>query len=494
MAPNKSQLIIPTILFAVSWLFFFILGFRFEIPWSYYQLLDPIELQTRPWNSLILLHSQPPVLNSSLAIILQIAQTLSIQPEHLSHVLFIIGGLISTLLLFHLITQITHSQTLAILGTIFTLIDPSFHLFAHLFFYTYWLHILVIALFYVSYLFFIHQQPTTLYGLCILLAIICNTRTLYHPLWALCFLAITFFLILHLKQTPIEELFKTYTRPTILLILLLAAWPIKNHIVFNTLTYSTWSGFNLSHGTGATNPILRDFLENKKTPPSTQKAIDTFTKKKKITAPAVIQSPQKSDDSQNWNHYVFLQTQKDLSTRAIQWRLEHPWTWIKNSILFYFKWSQPSYIHPYNFTVQGPASKWYQKWASWHKKIFYFDLTPLINTLSPDTVSKSLQQNRIQINLFGLILFPIAILSFLHVLFLNIQKKDLPQTGIILLSLFCIAWVLGVSCLTDGAESNRMRFSTQVLFMLLILKSAQHYLIIDKLAVLKRLYQIQRNP
>ena len=65
--PLRRRLV-PVGIFLVSVLLAEAVGFEMRIPWSHYQVLDRQVLEATPFGALLLLHSQPPMMNALLAL------------------------------------------------------------------------------------------------------------------------------------------------------------------------------------------------------------------------------------------------------------------------------------------------------------------------------------------------------------------------------------------------------------------------------------------
>lgn len=72
---SRFTIFIPLFLYLAAKIVFYYLGFKgFSIPWGYYQILDREALVNYPGISILLLHSQPPLLNTILVAMLMISQ------------------------------------------------------------------------------------------------------------------------------------------------------------------------------------------------------------------------------------------------------------------------------------------------------------------------------------------------------------------------------------------------------------------------------------
>ncbi|MEO6940288.1 MAG: hypothetical protein ABI444_09160, partial [Candidatus Kapaibacterium sp.] len=109
--------------FVVSRVIFYLLGIRFDsTPLdTFWQFIDPVLLQARLWESLFYLHSQPPLFNLFLGIVLNIS------PEHYTsmyHGVYFLLGAWMTYLLFELLNGLGLSVKWAYGVTLAFILSP----------------------------------------------------------------------------------------------------------------------------------------------------------------------------------------------------------------------------------------------------------------------------------------------------------------------------------------------------------------------------------
>ena len=95
-----------------------------RFPYEYWQLLDKSLLEQHLWESLLLLHSQPPMFNLVLGVLLKAGALLHVQPEFFASVMFGALGLATALFLFHLAMEWTRSIALASLACFLYFANP----------------------------------------------------------------------------------------------------------------------------------------------------------------------------------------------------------------------------------------------------------------------------------------------------------------------------------------------------------------------------------
>ena len=444
-------------------------GFRFWIPWAVYQLLDAAELRRAPGISLLALHAQPPALNALLAAALRLGDLLGCGPEPLlSALFFVLGGAVVVLPAL-LVRALTGSFGLALAAVLLTVADPALHVYRTVYFYELPLAALLLAALAAAWRFL--SLPTQggeeRYLLLFVLAIggMCLLRSLYHPLWAAGLFGL---LVLGRARLAPGGLRRgVWLRSAALLVLLVGIWPLKNALFFGAPVMTSWQGYNLTRGTPVKDPALWRYIESGAVPAGLRRHW-------RRSAPAflrdvpVLAAPQKSGGGRNWNHYAFLSSDRELTSRALRWRRNHPADWLRQSLANYLLWGRPSYLDSYWEKPRGPDDPLYRGYARWHERLLFPDLRGLIVRLAPhsavhrDTV---VWGGPAAYTLFILLGLPL-LLGTLAVLLPRRLGTD-PAAWVVLLATATLLWVLIVPCLTDGTEGNRMRYPLSSCLLLL---------------------------
>jgi hypothetical protein len=482
---------IPLILFGFSHILAYSFGFRMiKIPWNYWQLLDKRELIIHPLNSLLLLHSQPPLLNGILAFFLHVSQQLPGSINLWMTSLFLAIGLISTLLFYSLNYSLTDSHLLASFIVIVYLVNPTTLIYSHLYFYPYLLSSAMIVLVYLFYNYLKYDQDKSilyLLGVVILLALITLLRSLFHPLWSF---GILFFLLilptlLNVKKRKSWIIYKIML--ILFLITVLSIWPIKNQILFDQFTYSTWTGFNLTRYTPEESQVINNYWKYGAVPTYINEKYIKFSEKYDLQHPKVLTEINKSTGGRNWNHFLFAVVNKKLTQKGLSYRFQKLKLWFFRIITHYFHWTYPSFVNSYSYQIKGPENKLFSIYSSGIRSASFFDFRPFLQ--QNPTIDKLIEKNFIQGNrekvrltAFGLLGFPLLIVLFGSVL-ITLYPHNRVEFIIYLLSMFTILWVLFIPILTDGFEGNRMRFAVFPYFLLFISKAV--HLLVQKLSSTK---------
>ncbi len=463
-ARRLRLLLLPVGVYLLASLAFHGFGYqRVQIKWSNVRLLDRQDLAASPARSLLLLHSQPPVLNALLASCLRLSSGIGIRPRTGVTYLFYGLGLTSAVLIFMLVADLTRSRVLAAAATVAMLLDPGFHFFQHVFFYPFIVHFLVVAILFLATRALIHGDFRYFAGAALISTAIPNTRSLFHPVWALVFFLLLAVLvaILHGRGAVVRPRVTPIVASVFLV--LLFAWPLKNAVLFGTFTFSTWSGVNLSRGTPVSSGFLDDYLNRGVVSPEVEAEIERFARRFGDQKIHVLARPTRHGGTRNWHHYTFVETSGDLARDALRYRLANPDWWLLKTAINYSRWTRASFVQPYTEEIRGPKKDTYRAYAGGYRALFFSDVRPLLKPVldlvlawAPRARDRLLERRW---TLFGTAGLPALLAVTLVLVVRGVRRGISAQTGALILALFILGWNLLLVCLSDGAEGNRMRFS-----------------------------------
>ena len=468
-AKPYSQYLVPAGIYALAYVLCRLLGFdRFEIPWQFWQLLDQRLLGEAPLQSLYLLHAQPPVLNATLALLLKLGELTGIAPEVWARGLFAFLGLASSVLLFRVLIKVVDSWVLATVGLVVTLANPAYHVFQSLYFYPFILSLLLITLLFLSLRLLETANPWYLFASAILLGLVCNTRSLFHPLWAIMVYALLLALLYARhrgrKRLPLASILVSSG----LLVALLALWPLKNYLLFGEYTFSTWEGYNLARGTGVESEVLEEYIRSGTVPAAIEEELAHFQRTHGFSGVGVLTEYETTAGGRNWNHYLLTAVNEPLHSQAIEARIQNPERWLRQIRKNYAAWTRASYVQPYLGTIRGPEDGEYIQYASLHRRLLFFDTRPWLEPYFPGFFEAlRLKRKPLPLTLFGLVLFPLLMVVSLSMAFWRLRKRQYFGAASILIPWITVAWVLLIPCLTDGSEGNRMRFGVTAYLVVL---------------------------
>lgn len=224
-------------LFGLSHVAYCLKGVRFDatpLAW-YWQYLDPLLLRHRLAESLLYLHSQPPLFN------LLLGAALKLFSGHLTlalHAFYLFLGMVLYGTVFAIMRRLGISRATALVLSTWFMVSPSFVLYEHWLFYT----LPVATLLTLSALLFYEVldkqrtwQALYFFGL---LFMLCAMRTTFHLLYYVSVLGA----LLILCRPRRKMIVGTALVP----LLLLASLYVKNLVLFGEFSASSWTGMNLA--------------------------------------------------------------------------------------------------------------------------------------------------------------------------------------------------------------------------------------------------------
>ena len=224
-------------LFGLAHVAYYLKGVRFDVTplaW-YWQYLDPLLLRHKLAESLLYLHSQPPLFN------LLLGTALKLFPGHLTlafHAFYLSLGMMLYGTVFAIMRRLGISRVTALVLSTWFMVSPSFVLYEHWLFYT--LPVATLLALSVLLFFDLLDKQRTWQALCFfgLLFVLCAIRTTFHLLYYLSVLG-ALLILCRLKR-------KMIVGTALVPLLLLASLYVKNLILFGEFAASSWTGMNLA--------------------------------------------------------------------------------------------------------------------------------------------------------------------------------------------------------------------------------------------------------
>lgn len=236
------------IVYVIMFLLSLAIGHRMNIPFYYLQLLDEVHLRDRFWESIYYLHSQPPLLNFTLGLLMKAARLAGVSVETMAMGMNFFLGAVAvagwTLMVSSLIPRGRLFKVC--LGVL--LLHPVFYASIFHFFYTF--H----ETFFLALIpFFVHRyvrygQVRYFAGACLLIVGLTYTRSLFHFVWSMAGIAGLLWLGPSSPIAPSPHRRRNLAFCMAFAWLLLLSWPLKNFAQFGVFGYSSWAGFNFAQG------------------------------------------------------------------------------------------------------------------------------------------------------------------------------------------------------------------------------------------------------
>lgn len=444
-APRRSGPLPWLLLYVFGVGLAFLAGYRMTVPYDFFQFLAKEPLRSRLGESLLNLHSQPPLLNLLLGLALKLERATGWTPERSLLVFHLALGGVATVALWMLLVRLGVNPWLRRLVMILVLLDPAFYIFLLLFFYSFHELVLLLLAAVAVQRFLFTRQVRFYAAACACLVTLTYTRTLFHFVWTLAVLA-----ALALAARP-----EDFRRPVLGLLaasaLLLLAWPAKNLLSFGFFGYSSWQGYNLSQGlVHEYPPIWAAFvIEDKPGREEAREALATTVPERFRSIPVLAEATKESG-APNWNHYSMILLSRGLERPVLRRLREHPSLLLAKAARNYRQAVIDPVRDPFLHTLEEQAPNplaWI--WLRVHEQgvYLYFGKDPQTGPLPG----------------YAWLLPPALI--FVAVQVVRRRRSDPAGAGTAALLLCAVVWVLAMVLFVDGREGNRMRFSTQPLLL-----------------------------
>jgi 4-amino-4-deoxy-L-arabinose transferase-like glycosyltransferase len=406
---------------------------------GYVQYVDVSLLRKELFKSLFYLHSQPPLFNLLIGVV---EKTTPDQAGIIFHFLFIIIGLLTSLIMFKLLTEIGVNIYLSLVFTIFYLLSPATLLYENIFFYTY---IIIFFLICASYylVLFIHKQSKFKYALFhfLFLSLCVLTTSFFHFIWFL----FLFGLLLLIKRDD----WKIIIKAAILPLALILGLYIKNYLIFDSFSSSTWFGMNLSRITInelpvnekkrlIQNGILSEFGKQQPFLPVDSLIILKDAKLDTITGIKVLDEQIKKSGFTNYNHFAYIKISESMLADALYVIINYPeiyYSGVKKAFMLYLD-------SPTKFNIFEQNTYKIKK----YNRLF----DALIYGTSPYT----------KFGYISLISIPLMLILGVNLIF---RKETQNNVKIILFFLiFNVIYVMIIGNFFELGENNRFRYYTEI--------------------------------
>lgn len=444
-----------TILFLAAYALLFIVwnltGGTFRVWPDLWQLLPWPPLLNDLGRSLLDLHAQPPFLNLLFGLALKAAVGMGTKVETLLQPLYFAIGAVTVVAITELAKRIVPRPGIRYAVLLVIILNPYFYAVHHYLFYTAWEMLFLSLAAFFTLRWFDRSKASRLVLVLVPAFLLVYTRSLFHPVWFVLFLAV----LLFLGHGMISGSWRPIAVVCAVALILIAAWPLKNLTRFGFFGLSSWSGLSLARGLPTGEPLL---------PSGYPSRLAVFARaSSSLPDPAAVVAAQslvppkfrgnpmlselvKPDGSPNWNHYSIIPISRQLGIAAREQLLREP------SLLF-FK-AIDFYLNGYSiYEARWPYQRGFSPemttgnlWASAYEIAVFQRFRPY-------------NPSRTAVSTGFAILFPIILLAAAVVLWRRRPWRSEERTIVVML--FTILWVLALVLFVDGPEGNRVRFSTE---------------------------------
>lgn len=431
------------------------------IPIEAYQLLDPTCLQDQFFQSLWYLHSQPPVLNALLGIVLAAERITLIPAEFTFFLLHMCLGVTAIWAHVRTIQYLISSDRVRIICIFLIVLNPAYYVILFEFFYTIHEFTLLALIPYALIRLWNNPNVLRLSAVCLLILLLVYTRSLFHFLWALVFMCIIFYRgKAHLKENFISRRLGSVW-VMIISVTILFLWPLKNYILFESFTFSSWQGCNFAKGLDVGPAALGGSV------PDEYQGI------------CVLAEEAKSDGSQNFNHFGVVQLCKAAGSIALTTLIRDPQLLVDRISWNYWSLTRYSGRNPWSGkfgsfqSLPMPVIVWMRT----YERVFTLEWRSdeqLKHRLLPESSA-----SRSHISGLGL-LIPFTLVATLVTL---LKCKSNLLTRLPILYMFITStYAILIILMVDGDEGNRIRLSSEPYLMILFFWSIERLLLSFKIS------------
>jgi hypothetical protein len=465
--PTHTYLyVLLVIIFAVSRLIAYGLGVRYDaspMHW-FFQILDPVYLQTRLWQSLFYLHSQPPGFNFFIGVILNTVPRF----EFLAfRTVYLVTGLFMVLGLFYILEKLKIPRYVSVPTTILFIVCPPAILFENWLFYTYPTALMLLTSGIFLYLYFERHTWPPLALFFITLGAIIATRSLFTIPW---FLFIFIGVLLHDRKNS-----KSIVSCALLPFLFIVCLHLKNQLVFQQPTLSSWVGMSLIKMVSTVpQEKIEAHIEHGDIPaiarippfgtPDEYRAFAVFDT---TTGIPVLDTPYKSTDFPNYNHIGYVSVSRQYLHAARFLIRKYPAYYGLSVVKACY-----AYLRPTSDSIifSGNNRERLNAWITLYQNYLLGDV--LKHVWQTTYTNRYGHQRVVHINFLYVYIPILYVWSFMCAL--RPGKVQADKAGAVFLQFiaFTIAYVTAAGNLIDVSENMRFRFLlvpfTYILLALLV--------------------------
>jgi hypothetical protein len=434
------------VVFSISRILAWFIGLHLS-PWplyAYWQYLDVNTLTNHLLRGVWYDHAQPPAFNLFLGIVLKIGG------EQSTLVFAGILKLISMangLLIFFILRKLAVATWLPLLTALVYLLSPATLIFENELFYTNAISFLLLLATHFLIRFENSGKGWNAFGIFFPLTLLCLTRSVYHIIWLF---VVSAFLLFYFRKNA--SLYKLVFCSLISLVLV-GGWYLKNKMIFGRFTSSTWVGMNMARNVFHDSEIRDSSLIEAYAPFSRisvyRKFLDPrFEESYKGLNDVDLLEEIKNDSFINETEVSYIRVSDLYQQASMRYIHTHPEAYAKNvsqSAILYFT---PATV--YSLAVEQS------------KKIKAYDL---LYSFNGTHFAANKQQRRILLTISAIPKMILYLMVFFILIRYSIQKRSVSPWNLFIM--LTIGFVFGVGSLFEHYENMRFRFETEPLFLVL---------------------------
>jgi len=449
----RHGFIILFLFFTITRIIIHLIGVRFDITplYWFYQFLDPQDLTADLSKSLMYLHIQPPGFNLFLGLVLKFASGFELLTFK---IVYMVMGLVATLALYSILVRLKIPAILALFSCMFFAISPPVIFFENWLFYTYPVTLLVVVSCLVLHLYLEKHKWVFLFLFFIILTLIVITRSLFHPIW---FIMILIWLIFFEKKN-VKKILLCACFP----LLIIAGLYIKNYVIFNQTSLTSWFGMNLIKMT-FTVPVekIRPLIDHDEIssialvkPFRIPDAYRLYANFDTLTGTPVLDKKYKSTGFVNFNHIGYISVSKQYYSAARYLIWKYPNYYFHSVAKAFYAYLRPCSD---SIIIRGRNRRKMSLWVSFYQEYLLGDV--LNRIWRTNYVNRFGQERTVHIN-FLYFFIPILytwgiIVSIKGQRLFGFQKSE---TLLLKYIMFNILYVTIIGNLIEISENMRFRF------------------------------------
>jgi hypothetical protein len=456
--------------FVASRLIYHMVGLRFDvspITW-FWQYVDPDLLRLHLSQSLLYLHSQPPLANLGLGLVLNAF------PGHESAVfaaLFHFAGFVLATTLFLFMAELGISDRLSALATFIFVASPACILYESWLFYTMPVAAMLAVMARHLHRFFKHGSALDLLLCFSLAAFTALTWSLFHVAWFVLLAA----LLVAFRRNDWRRIALSALVP----LMLIVGWYAKNQSLFGRFTNSTWFGMNLSKMTNSMLSVSerRVLVSTGKVsqvslvPPfSSLERYQTLIPPTPPTGVPVLDEEVKPSGVPNYNNLSYIAVSRQYGRDALRILLIKPDAYLRASAEAWQIWFTPASAYYFLSGNRQHFSRLERFWSFLEGRILYHRDRTLKATAPARYYVEGLLNT-------GILIILAYLLVVIYGVVLIVRRRDLDPARLTILFLTLnVVYVMLVGNAIEVGENNRFRFSVDPLVLVIVIYVVQQAL------------------
>jgi hypothetical protein len=421
-----------------------------------WQYLDVTTLRTNLLAGLWYDHTQPPIFNLFLGLVVK---TFGSGASLAFILLFKAFTLLNSFLLLAILRKITGHPWLPLIITLFYLLSPATFIFENELFYTSFITFLLLT----AAWFLVRLGPPILAhqpdhagvtwgkaaGFFLPLILVCLTRSMYHIVWLLILSGIVWFANREKRNANIL-LWSAFIS-----LLMVGSWYVKNAILFHSFSTSTWMGMNMARNVFHDAPVADSSRIASIEPFSRISAYHNFVPANYGTEYSGLEDRDlmeefKNDSFINEKNIAYIAVSRRYTEECKQAIKTHPFSYARNvaqSAIIYFA---PA--------TRYPTTEYLSEKMKWYDVLYSFNLSHFAH---------GKQQRRIALTISAIPKFFIYLFVFFWLVRETIRRRQVPGGLLTIFITLVIGYIFSISSLFEHYENMRFRYEAEPLFLLL---------------------------